>query len=208
MCKDKISSFKNQISTFKSPWGFGASIRSLVKWNVLIRRYLFHLCLTIFKHKPSSIYETTNKIFISRGAIELSFNTMGLFVWSWSFMIFLIGWGLQTISINFFLLWRMLGSSVEYEWRATYLRLLRASLGMPKWVWPSFNQYRMFIQTSTLPPTMQRKLMKHGRCCTQSNELPTKSLTKVMLVTLMSPMESFLDYSNHQRIIPSATEPK
>jgi hypothetical protein len=67
MCKDMISSFKHKYSTFKSPWGFGASIQGIVKWNVLLRRYLFHLCLTILKHKPSSIYETTNKMFISRG---------------------------------------------------------------------------------------------------------------------------------------------
>ena len=35
---------------------------------------------------------------------------------------------------------------------------------MPKWVWPSINQYRIFlIQTSTLlPPDMDRELNGHG----------------------------------------------
>jgi hypothetical protein len=47
---------------------------------------------------------------------------------------------------------------------------------MPKWVWPSMNRCRMFfIQTSTLSPSMYRKLTQHGRCCMQSNELLTKS---------------------------------
>jgi hypothetical protein len=48
--------------------------------------------------------------------------------------------------------------------------------GMPKWVWPLMNRYRMFfIQTSTLPPCMHHKLTKHGRFCKQNNQLPTKT---------------------------------
>ena len=51
-----------------------------------------------------------------------------------------------------------------------------APLGMPKWVWPSMNRYRMFyLQTSTLPPRMHHKLTKHGRFCMQNNQLPTKT---------------------------------
>ena len=45
-------------------------------------------------------------------------------------------------------------------------KLVLAPLGMPKWVWPSMNRYRMFyVQTSTLPPSMHGKLTEHGRCC-------------------------------------------
>ena len=59
----------------------------------------------------------------------------------------------------------------EVERRATYFgsfraKLVLAPLGMPKWVWPSMNRYRMFyVQTSTLPPSMHGKLTEHGRCC-------------------------------------------
>ena len=38
------------------------------------------------------------------------------------------------------------------------------------------NRYRMlFVQTSTLPPSMHQKLTKHGKFCKQNNQLPTKS---------------------------------
>ena len=42
-----------------------------------------------------------------------------------------------------------------------------APLGMPKWVWPSMNQYKVFfVQTSTLLPlSIHQKFTKHGRCC-------------------------------------------
>ena len=51
----------------------------------------------------------------------------------------------------------------EFEWRATYCSSLRAilisaSLGIPIWVWPSMNRYRMFfIKISTLPPRIQHR---------------------------------------------------
>ena len=54
-------------------------------------------------------------------------------------------------------------------------KLILAPFGMPKWVWPSRNQYRMvFVQTSTQPPSMHRKLPKHRRCCMQNNQILTK----------------------------------
>ena len=68
-----------------------------------------------------------------------------------------------------------------FEWRATYVSSLRAKFilapfGIWNWVWPSMNGYRMFFdQTSTLPPSMHRKLTKHERCCMQNNQLPTDS---------------------------------
>jgi hypothetical protein len=77
--------------------------------------------------------------------------------------------------------WCMRGGDVEVwtkkfyigSWRA---KLILAPLGMPKWVWPSMNRYRMFfVQTSTIPPCMHQKLTKHGRFCKQNNQLPTKS---------------------------------
>jgi hypothetical protein len=38
------------------------------------------------------------------------------------------------------------------------------------------NRYTMFyVQTSTLPPRMYQKLIKHGRFCRKNNQLPTKS---------------------------------
>ena len=52
----------------------------------------------------------------------------------------------------------------EFEWRATYFSSLRAklvtaSLGMPKWVWPLINWYRtFFIQTSALPASIHTNL--------------------------------------------------
>ena len=69
----------------------------------------------------------------------------------------------------------------EFEWRATYISSLRtkltlAHLGIPSWVWPSMNGYKMFFdQTSTQPPSMHRKRTKHERCCMQNNQLPTDS---------------------------------
>ena len=51
-----------------------------------------------------------------------------------------------------------------------------ASLGKPKWVWPSIIRCRMFYaQTSTPHPSMHRILTEHGRWCMQNNQLPTKS---------------------------------
>ena len=84
------------------------------------------------------------------------------------------------VSIISFHLWCMLGGSVELKWRGTYFSSLRtklilAPLGIPKWVWPSMNWYRMFFgQTSTLPSSMHWKPTKHGLCCIQNNQLPTK----------------------------------
>ena len=62
---------------------------------------------------------------------------------------------LDTISMISFHLCCMPGNSAWILWRVTYFRWLRsklilAPLGMPKWVWPSMNQYRMFfVKTST-----------------------------------------------------------
>ena len=53
-----------------------------------------------------------------------------------------------------------------------------APLRMPKWIWPSMNQKGMFfVQTSTLPPSMHRKLAKHGRVVRKT----TNSSPEVML---------------------------
>ena len=67
-----------------------------------------------------------------------------------------------------------------FKWRATYYgslraKLMLATLGMPKWVWPSTNQYRiLFVQTSTLPPrTHETKNLP--KCCMQNNEFQIKS---------------------------------
>jgi hypothetical protein len=67
----------------------------------------------------------------------------------------------------------------EFERRATYFgssraELILAPLGMPKWVWRSVNQFKMFfVQTSTLPPSMHKRLTKHGRCRMRNNQLLT-----------------------------------
>ena len=48
---------------------------------------------------------------------------------------------------------------------------------MPKWIWPSMILHRMFfVLTSTLPPFVDPKLTKHGRCCMQNNQLPIERL--------------------------------
>jgi hypothetical protein len=77
------------------------------------------------------------------------------------------------------------GACVEVGWRFEHrtfyigswrTKLILTLLGMPKWVWSSTNQYRMFyVQTSTLPPHMHQKLTKHVRFCKQNNQLPTKT---------------------------------
>jgi hypothetical protein len=41
------------------------------------------------------------------------------------------------------------------------------------------NQFKMlFIQTSTLTPSTQQKLVEHGMFCMQNNQLPTKTLVE------------------------------
>ena len=67
----------------------------------------------------------------------------------------------------------------EIEWRATYFgslgaKLVLAPLGMPKWVWPSMNQYRMiFIQTPhSLQECTQNLLNMEGIVCKIANFLP------------------------------------
>ena len=48
-------------------------------------------------------------------------------------------------------------------------------LACQKWVWLSMGWcWMLFIQTSTLPPSMHHKLAEHGRCCMLNNQLPTK----------------------------------
>ena len=65
-------------------------------------------------------------------------------------------------------------------------KFILAPLGMPQWVWPSMNWYKMFYhQTSTLPPSMHHKLTKYGRSCVQSNQLPTKSHAELEDNTIM-----------------------
>ena len=70
---------------------------------------------------------------------------------------------------------------VVFEYRATYFSSLKAKPilspnGMPHWVWHSTHQYRMFFaQTSTQPPSMLRKLSRHGRHCMELNQFLTKS---------------------------------
>ena len=103
------------------------------------------------------------------------------FVGSWSSVIF--HWSVCIEKINKFFCtcgpsWEPV---FESEWRATYFGSLRVKLilrrfGMPKWVWPSMNQYRMSsVQTSTLCPSMHRKLTEDGGCCMQNSQHPTKS---------------------------------
>ena len=95
--------------------------------------------------------------------------------------------GLHTISINFFLCTcecPCFKVVCEFECWATYFmrfhwgpKLILAPLGMPTWVWPPMNWYRMFvfIQTFTLPPSVHRKLTEHRRCWMDNNKLSTKS---------------------------------
>ena len=100
------------------------------------------------------------------------------------------------------------GASMEVgfqlEWRATYFGSLRAKLilallGMPKWVWPSMNRYRMFFYSILHNTSKHRKFTKHRRCCMQTNKLMTKSLFeledisnifKLLHVKLCAPVEA------------------
>jgi len=71
----------------------------------------------------------------------------------------------------------------EFEWRATYFgslttKVILAPLGMPKWVWPSMNRYRMFfIQPSTILPSMHQKLGKWKSACKLTNSCPKVALS-------------------------------
>ena len=103
-----------------------------------------------------------------------------------TFLLELVPWMLHwlfciLLSIFSFHLWCML--VFEFEWRATYFSSLRAklvtaSLGMPKWVWPSINWYStFFIPTSALPASMHKNLPNmEGFVCKTTNSQP-----KVML---------------------------
>ena len=104
---------------------------------------------------------------------------------------------------------------IEFEWRATYssswrVKLRLAPLSMPKWVWPSMNQCRMFcIQTPTLPPIMHQQLNQTWKVlyANQPNSGP-----KVMLsykITLLRPIpwdnqyqyNLFRDETSHNSIV-------
>ena len=80
----------------------------------------------------------------------------------------------------------MIGAAVEVWQRTFYfgslrVKLILARLGMPKWVWPSMNQYRMFfVHTSTPTPIIYQKLTKHANYCMQNNQLTTKLLAEWM----------------------------
>ena len=113
--------------------------------------------------------------------LEFSFNSMGLFVGSWSPLVshwlFCTQWKyvLPLVVHAEGSVWFDEGQSRFIE-----AKLKVASLDMPKWVSPSMNWYRtFFIQTSTLSPSMHRKLTKHGRSCMQNNHLPTKSFVEL-----------------------------
>ena len=86
----------------------------------------------------------------------------------------------NALSIISFHLSCMLGGSVRIKWRAPYFgalkaKLILAPLGMPNEFDSQWINFRMFyVQTSTLPPGMHCKLTKHGSCCMQNNQLPTK----------------------------------
>ena len=92
---------------------------------------------------------------------------------------------LDTITMISFHLWCMPGNSACISWRATYFRWLRskiilAPLGMPKWVWPSMNQYRViFVKTFWMLKSHYSKhapkVTQHGRCCMRNNHLQTES---------------------------------
>ena len=80
---------------------------------------------------------------------------------------------------SFLLWWCMLRGGIWMWMKSNYFgslkaKLILAPLGIQKWVRPSMDQYRMFFgQTSTRPPSMNRKPIKHGRCWIQINQLPT-----------------------------------
>ena len=88
------------------------------------------------------------------------------------------------INTRFPLVCLLVGGSV-WSWMKSHLyfgslraKLILAPLDcMPKWIRPSMNRYGIFfVQTSTLPhPSMRCKHAKHGRCCMQDHELPTRS---------------------------------
>ena len=90
-----------------------------------------------------------------------SFNSMGLFVENLSFTVFHWLFCIK-LSVLYFHLWCMLRDSVWITMKSNLFRLneaklFRATRGMPKWVSPSADSYGMFfIQTSTLPPSMNR----------------------------------------------------
>ena len=108
---------------------------------------------------------------------------MNFFYWSYSLVSDFPLVVLHTIWMISFNLWCMLESSVWTQMKEQPIRFCRGKLnvapfGMPKCVWPSMNQYKMFsTQTSTLllPSSMHCWLTKHGRCCVQINKLLTRS---------------------------------
>ena len=96
--------------------------------------------------------------------MQLSFNSMELFVRSWSPRIS-TGW-----QLIFPLVVHARRQSFESEWRANYfdsarVKLILAPLGMPTWVDPQWTNVKcFFVQTSTLPPSMHKQLTENGKC--------------------------------------------
>ena len=89
---------------------------------------------------------------------------------------------LHTKSVNFSTCGAILEVVFEIEWRATYFgsltaKVILAPLGMPKWVWPSMNWYRLFfIQPSTILSSMHQKLGKWKSTCKLTNSCPKVAL--------------------------------
>ena len=77
---------------------------------------------------------------------------------------------LHIISIISFHLWCMHGGHV-WIWKKILFQFVE---GQNKFDL-QMNWYRMFFQTSTLPPSMGGRLTEHGRCSMQNSQLATKS---------------------------------
>ena len=84
----------------------------------------------------------------------------------------------QTKSIIYFHLWSVLRGSVYIQLDSNLFWFIEGQTPFSTF-WhaimsSTMNQYRMlFVQTSTLLPSMHCNLTKYGRCCMQ--KLPTKS---------------------------------
>jgi hypothetical protein len=150
--------------------------------------FLFSHCIHISKKKQK---EVLKQDFASQFQVreeqhsihngettELTLNSMGFPSGVWS-PIPLVA--VPTISAISFHLRCVLGCSVWIWMKRNLFWFIWASLGMPKWVWPSMpTRCRLFCaQTSTPHLSMHRILTEHGRWCMQNNQLPPKSHVKL-----------------------------
>jgi hypothetical protein len=135
--------------------------------------FWWHPNLLLYGNRIESSHPASNDI------AWLSFNSKTIFPEPYSCPLV----PLHTISSFFFPLGCMLEGRVWYWMMSNPFLFIEgqthlAPLGMPKWIRPSMDQYSMFfVQTSTLPPSMHRKLTKHGRVVWKT----TNSWPKVML---------------------------